>query len=166
MDILKPFPLKIVIDNVLGKHRLPPLLAGIPGGHDPAVLLVWAVGGEILIFLLYTLLDVVATYAATALGQRMTFALGADLFIHVQRLSLRFHARRAVGDTIARVTGDSYAASSVLLDSLLPAVQALIALVAMFVVMWQLQATLAAMSLAHACSWPAPTSRSLAARER
>jgi ATP-binding cassette, subfamily B, bacterial len=148
VDLLKPFPLKILIDNVLGKRPLPPLLAWLPGGHDPSILLIWAVGGELLIFLVYTLLDVVATYAATALGQRMTFALGADLFLHVQQLSLRFHARRAVGDTIARVTGDTYAASSLLLDSLLPAVQALIGLVAMFVVMWQLQATLTVMSLA------------------
>jgi len=148
VDILKPFPLKILIDNVLGKRRLPPLLAWLPGGHDPSVLLIWAVGGELVIFVLYTGLDVIATYAATALGQRMTFALGADLFLHVQRLSLRFHARRGVGDTIARVTGDSYAASSLLLDSLLPAIQAVIGLGAMFVVMFQLQATLTVMALA------------------
>jgi ATP-binding cassette subfamily B protein len=148
VDVLKPFPLKILIDNVLGKRRLPPLLAWLPGGHDPSGLLIWAVFGEILIFLLYTLLDVIASYTATALGQRMTFALGADLFLHVQRLSLKFHARRAVGDTIARVTGDSYAASSILLDTLLPAVQAVIGLIAMFVVMWQLQASLTLLALA------------------
>jgi ATP-binding cassette subfamily B protein len=148
VDVLKPFPLKILIDNVLGHRHLPALLAWLPGGHDRTILLIWAVGAEVVIFLLYTLLDMVASYTATALGQRMAYALGADLFLHVQRLSLRFHANRAVGDTIARVTGDSYAASSLLLDSLLPGVQALISLVAMFVVMWQLQATLTLLSLA------------------
>jgi ATP-binding cassette subfamily B protein/subfamily B ATP-binding cassette protein MsbA len=110
-------------------------------------LLIWTVAGEVLIFLLYTVLDMVASYTATALGQRMTYDLGADLFLHVQRLSLRFHANRAVGDTIARVTGDSYAASSLLLESLLPGAQALIGLVAMFVVMWELQPTLTLLSL-------------------
>lgn len=148
VDLLKPFPLKVLIDNVLGHHHLPPLLAALPGAHDRSVLLIWAVGGEVVIFLLYTLLDMVASYAAIALGQRMTYDLGADLFLHLQRLSLRFHANRAVGDTIARVTGDSYAASSVLLESLLPGVQALISLIAMFVVMWQLQSTLTLLSLA------------------
>jgi ATP-binding cassette subfamily B protein len=148
VDVLKPFPLKILIDDVLGHHHLPPLLAWLPGADDRSVLLIWAVGGEILIFLLYTVLDMVASYTATALGQRMAYDLGADLFLHVQRLSLRFHANRAVGDTIARVTGDSYAASSVLLDSLLPGAQALISLIAMFVVMWQLQPTLTLLSIA------------------
>jgi ATP-binding cassette subfamily B protein len=148
VDVLKPFPLKILIDNVLGHHRLPALLAWLPGGHERSVLLIWVVGGEVLIFGLYTLLDMVASYTATALGQRMAYELGADLFLHVQRLSLRFHANRAVGDTIARVTGDSYAASSLLLDSLLPAAQALISLISMFVVMWLLQPTLTLLAIA------------------
>jgi ATP-binding cassette subfamily B protein len=147
-DVLKPFPLKILIDNVLGHHPLPALIAWLPGAHNREALLVWVVAAEILIFLFYTVLDMISSYTATALGQRMTYDLAADLFLHVQRLSLRFHSSRAVGDTIARVTGDSYAVSSIVLESLLPSLQALFGLVAMFVVMWELQPTLTLLAVA------------------
>jgi ATP-binding cassette, subfamily B, bacterial len=57
-------------------------------------------------------------------------------------MSLVFHSRRPLGDMIARVTGDSYCVSTLVTDALLPAVQAVVMLVAMFVVMWSLQPTL------------------------
>ena len=41
------------------------------------------------------------------LSQRMEFKLGADLFLHLQKLSVLLHHRRPLGDTIARVTGDA-----------------------------------------------------------
>jgi hypothetical protein len=34
--------------------------------------------------------------ASVRLGQRIVYELGADLFLHLQRLSLLFHTRRAV----------------------------------------------------------------------
>ena len=61
---------------------------------------------SVLIFFAGTLMTMATMSASVRLGQRMVFDLGADLFAHLQRLSLVFHSRRAVGDTIARVTGD------------------------------------------------------------
>jgi ATP-binding cassette subfamily B protein/subfamily B ATP-binding cassette protein MsbA len=77
----------------------------------------------------------------------MTFALAADLFAHLQRLSLLFHTRRPLGDMIARVTGDSYCVNTLVADALVPALQAVAMLGAMFFVMWSLQPTLTLVAL-------------------
>ncbi len=77
----------------------------------------------------------------------MTYNLGADLFHHLQRLSLTFHSRRPVGDTIARVTGDPACVPMVILDALLPSLQSVVMLVAMFFIMWQLEPTLTLVAL-------------------
>jgi ATP-binding cassette subfamily B protein/subfamily B ATP-binding cassette protein MsbA len=81
------------------------------------------------------------------MGQRMTFSLATDVFSHLQRLSVLFHTRRQVGDLIARVTGDTWCVNTMVTDALVPAIQALVTLVAMFAVMWQLQPTLTLLAL-------------------
>jgi ATP-binding cassette subfamily B protein/subfamily B ATP-binding cassette protein MsbA len=148
IDILKPWPLKLVIDNVLGHHRTPHLVTSLlPGAGTPHGLLLWAAAGTVAIFALGTASSTFYNYFSLRVGQRMTFQLAADLFSHLQRLSLIFHSRRPLGDMIARVTGDSYCISTIVTDALVPAVQALAMLAAMFVVMWSLEPTLTLVSL-------------------
>ena len=62
-----------------------------------------------------------ATYSNISLGQRMTYDLAGDLFNRLQQLSLHFHARKSVGDSIRRVTGDCGCAAIIVKDALLPA---------------------------------------------
>jgi len=148
LNLAKPWPLKLVIDNVLGHQPTPRLLTSVlPGSSSPQGLLVWAAGGTVAVFLLATASSTLYTYLSLRVGQRMTFDLAADLFEHLQRLSLMFHSRRLLGDMIARVTGDSYCLSNLVTNALIPVVQALVMLVAMFAVMWTLEPTLALVAL-------------------
>ncbi|MBV8735346.1 MAG: ABC transporter ATP-binding protein [Solirubrobacterales bacterium] len=148
LDLLKPWPLKLVIDNVLGHHGTPQIIAStLPGSASPHGLLAWAAAGTVAIFLLATASSTAYSYFSLRIGQRMVFELAADLFAHFQRLSLMFHSRRPLGDTIARVTGDSYCISTLVTDALIPAVQALLMLTAMFVVMWTLEPLLTLVAL-------------------
>lgn len=148
LDLLKPWPLKLLIDNVLGDEPTPGVLTSVlPGASDPRGLAAWAAGGVVLIFLLGTASSAFYNYLSLKLGQRMAFKLAGDLFAHLQRMSLVFHSRRPLGDMIARVTGDSYCVSTLVTDALLPAVQAVVMLVAMFVVMWSLQPTLTLLAI-------------------
>jgi ATP-binding cassette, subfamily B, bacterial len=147
LDIAKPFPLKLLVDNVLDGKPIPDAVKVLPDANTPTRLLGWIVAATILFFVVQTALDMISSYAATALGQRMTFDLGADLFLHAQRLSLRFHSNRSVGDTIARITHDTYAAQTMVLSVLLPVLQSVVMLGSMFFVMWQLQPTLTLMAL-------------------
>ena len=154
LDLLKPWPMKVLVDHVLdgaaaaagagrrgrgaARRRLA-RRADRPGASPPRSCcssLGWALG-------------VAAAYANIGFGQRMVYDLAADLFGHLQRLSLRFHSRKSVGDSIRRVTtdcgcvvGDRQGRAAAVRDV------ALVSLVAMFVVMWRLEPRLTLLSLA------------------
>ena len=147
LELLKPWPIKLVVDNVLGDDGIPGILRALPGVEGQHGLLLWVAIGTVLIFLLGTLANVVYTYCSLLLGQRMTASLATDLFAHLQRLSVLFHNRRPVGDLISRVTGDSWCVNTLVTEAIVPAVQALVTLIAMFVVMWNLQPTLTLLAL-------------------
>jgi ATP-binding cassette, subfamily B, bacterial len=110
-------------------------------------LLVLVAVATVLIFLAGTLAQMVSTVVSVRFGQRMVYDLAADLFLHLQRLSLLFHRHRPVGDTIARVTAAPYGVQMLVTGALLPLLQAAVSLVTMFVVMWQLDARLTLVSM-------------------
>jgi ABC-type multidrug transport system fused ATPase/permease subunit len=143
LEVLRPWPTKLLVDQILGQQPLPESLARLllwfPGSGGVRGLLFWVCACTVLIFFAGTLMAMATTSASVRLGQRMVFDLGADLFAHLQRLSLRFHSRRAVGDTIARVTGDTYGLQILVNSALLPLFQSALTLVAMFAVMWHLE---------------------------
>ena len=149
LDLLQPWPLKLIIDNVLGNQPVPGVVTTlVPGASDPHTLALWAAIATVVIFLLGAASSAFYNYLSLRIGQGMVFELAGDLFAHLQRLSLRFHGRRQLGDTIERVTGDAYCVSTLVTDAVVPAVQAGVLLVAMFVVMWSLQPTLTLVALA------------------
>ena len=143
LEVLRPWPTKLLVDQVLGQQPLPESLSRIllwlPGSDGVRGLLLWVCACTVLIFFAGTLMTMATMSASVRLGQRMVFDLGADLFAHLQRLSLLFHSRRAVGDTIARVTGDTYGLQVLVNGALLPLFQSGLTLVAMFVMMWHLE---------------------------
>jgi ATP-binding cassette subfamily B protein len=149
LDLARPWPLKLVIDNVLGHHATPKFLSSnLPGASTAHGLLLWAAIATVAIFLIGAVSKMLYTYQSLRVGQRMVFELSSDLFAHLQRLSLIFHSRRSLGDMIQRVTGDSYCVSTIVTDALVPTVQALVMLAAMFVVMWSLEPTLTLAAIA------------------
>ena len=151
LEVLRPWPTKILVDQVLGQEPVPEFLSRallwLPGPAGIRGLLFWVCVSTVMIFFAGTLMTMATTSASVRLGQRMVFDLGADLFAHLQRLSLLFHSRRPVGDTIARVTGDSYGLQTLVNGALLPLFQSGITLVAMFVVMWHLEPTMALLAM-------------------
>jgi ATP-binding cassette subfamily B protein/subfamily B ATP-binding cassette protein MsbA len=147
LQLLRPWPLKLLVDNVIGHHRFSGLITLVVGQGDRKGLLAAVVLAEVGIFLLGTAAGMVYTFTSLREGQRMTYDLAADLFRHLQRMSLLFHTRRQVGDLIARVTGDTWCLNTIVMDALIPSLQAVVTLVAMFVIMLQLQSTLTALAL-------------------
>ena len=151
LTLLGPWPMKLIVDNVLSSQPLPAPLAGIigagAGGPDREALLLVAIAATVLLFVLTWALGVAAAFAKISFGQRMVYDLAADLFAHLQRLSLRFHSRNSVGDTMRRVTEDCGSVATVVEGALLPTVASVISLVAMFLVMWQLSAPVTLLAL-------------------
>jgi ATP-binding cassette subfamily B protein/subfamily B ATP-binding cassette protein MsbA len=151
IDLARPWPIKLLVDNVLGQRALPGDVDSVvnslpgPGGSDQ--LLFWVVVSTVLIFLAANLITMVGTYASVGLGERMTYDVGADMFAHLQRLSLLYHNRHPVGDTIARVTGDPSCVQVFVIGALVPAIQSVVTVVTMFIIMLSLQAELTLLSL-------------------
>ncbi len=139
LNLARPWPLAILIDNVIGNHPAPAWLTALPGAGSRHGLLAWVAAAEIVIFLAGTLASAASNFLSLKLGQRMTWSLAEDLFRHLQRLSLLFHTRRAVGDLIERVTTDCFSIDTLVTGALLPMVQALVTLIAVFAIMWALE---------------------------
>jgi ATP-binding cassette, subfamily B, bacterial len=139
MNLARPWPLALLIDNVIDNRPIPHLLAQIPGADTRHGLLVWVVAIEVLIFLAGALASMASNFFSLKLGQQMTWSLAEDLFRHLQRLSLLFHTKRAVGDLIERVTTDCYSIDTLVTGAVFPVVQAFLTLVLMFVIMWSLE---------------------------
>jgi ATP-binding cassette subfamily B protein/subfamily B ATP-binding cassette protein MsbA len=151
-EALKPWPAKILIDNVLNGQSMSNGLARavhwLPGSSHPDYLLVWCVAATLVLFLLGWAVGVLSAFANIAFGQRMMYDLASELFAHLQRLSLRFHARKSVGDLIRRVTTDCSCVSTIVKDALLPVLSSTFSLVFMFVIMWRMSPWLTLLSLA------------------
>jgi ATP-binding cassette, subfamily B, bacterial len=154
LQALQPWPMAILVDHVFGDQPLPggldQVLAQLPGGSTRESLLAWAVAGTVIVFALEWVLELASTYARISFGQRMVYDLAADLLDDLQRLSLRFHARRRSGDSIRRVTRDSSCVSAILEDALIPIVTSLLSLGLMFSIMWRIDAGLTLLALAVA----------------
>ncbi|MEO3936402.1 ABC transporter ATP-binding protein [Dermatophilaceae bacterium Soc4.6] len=122
MDVALPWPLKIIVDDILKKptnansdailNRL-----GLSTLGRPALL------GLCLASLVgFTVLNAVATYWGSrvlgGVGERVTAAIRAEVFTHLQRLSLSFHDRQRLGDLLTRTTTDVDYVQGLLVSSL------------------------------------------------
>jgi ATP-binding cassette subfamily B protein len=106
--LLEPWPLKIVLDNLL-QHRplagwMEPLAAWI-GGGSLAILNV-AVLAVAIIAAAGAFSAYVNTRLTTTVGQWVMHDLRRTLYHHIHRLSLAEHDERRTGDLIGRVTKD------------------------------------------------------------
>jgi len=150
--LLQPWPLKVLVDNVLRGRPLHGFLLGLfrdlPGPQTREGLLIWTIAALVVIFLLTWAAGVVASWAAIRFGAQMSYDVAGDLFAHLQRLSLRFHTQHGVGSSIRRITTDSEAVATIIQDGGLPAVSAVATVVAMLLVMLALDVELTLVALA------------------
>src|SRR6266403_386315 len=68
---------------------------------------VLALAGLVL-FALSSALEIGLTWTWTVAGRRMVYDLAEELFARLQRRSLPFHSRNPVGDSMSRITVDSW----------------------------------------------------------
>src|SRR5438270_6131859 len=73
--------------------------------------------------------------------------LRGALYAHLQRLSLAFHSRQRVGDLLYRITADSFAVQTMVMNGVLPILSAAVLLGGMLFVLLPLDPTLTVLSL-------------------
>jgi len=143
-DLLKPWPLQLVIDDVLGgKSSALPLLAGLSG----SALLIVACLGLVTVNLGGGLLQYLHNNTTIAVGQRMVNDLRGALYSHLQRLSLAYHSRQKVGDLMYRITADAFAVQTMIMNGLLPILSAFVLLAGMLMVLIPMDLKLTLLSL-------------------
>ncbi|MDB6057791.1 MAG: transporter related [Verrucomicrobiales bacterium] len=152
VELLKPWPMVFLVDYVLQHKAATPalqrLVDQLPGASTTSNLILWSVAATAFLFVLSWIVEVADAYANVTFGQRIVYDLAADLFAKLQRLSLRFHAGKSVGDNIRRVTSDCNCVSVIVKDAMLPMVTAVVTLVLMFIILWRNDPTLTLFSMA------------------
>lgn len=119
LTVLRPWPLKIVIDRVIAPR---PSATHVPligpwlenASWDRMSVLYGACAATLLIAVSTGWLTYLYTRVLGVVAQRLIGDLRSDLFAHMQRLSLRFHDRQRTGDLITRLTSDTQAIQEVL----------------------------------------------------
>jgi ATP-binding cassette subfamily B protein len=154
-DILEPWPIKIVVDNILQSKKLPDWLGGFVShtfGHEKLPILNFAVVAVVAIAVLGASSSYVEKYLTTSVSQWVTHDLRRTLYNHIQRLSLSEHDKAQTGDLITRVTSDISAIQDFINSALLGMFVNSLTLVGMIGVMlyinWRF--TLIALSIAPA----------------
>lgn len=152
-NLLEPWPLKIVLDNILKSKPAQGWLNQwilSTFGQDKFSALNFAAIAVLVIALLGASCSYVEKYVTTSVGQWVTHDLRRTLYSHIQRLSLAYHDHKQTGDLLSRVTGDIAAIQSFIVSGLLDSMINCITLAGMLGVMLYLnwRFTLVALSVA------------------
>ena len=144
MEVLKPWPLKVLIDNVLSGK---PLALNAFANYSRDELLIAACVAGVIIYLITGILTVANNYLTISIGQRMVNDLRSQLFDHLQRLSLGFHRRREIGDLMVRIVYDTFAIQTITMNGIFQILASSILLVGMFFVMIEIDVTMTLIAL-------------------
>ena len=148
LRLLEPWPLKFIFDAAL--HKTGESTTGVPALDRLAPMTVLTVCAVALVL-------IVAARAGAAYMRRVGFALAgnlvltdvrADLFAHIQRLSLSFHNRRRAGDIATRLTSDIGRLQEIVSTAVLPLMAHLLTVVGVAVVMLFIEWRLALVAFA------------------
>lgn len=152
-NLLEPWPLKIVLDNVFHSKKASGWLEHLVhsvAGDDKLIILKFACFAVLGIAALDAVCSYAEKYLTTSVGQWVTHDLRRALYSHLQRLSLAYHDQKRTGDLISTVTSDIDSIQSFITSGLLGVLINLITLLGMVGVMlymnWRF--TLIALSVA------------------
>ena len=136
-DLVKPWPLKIIFDNILLDKPLPDYLSFLKGTveSDKSLSIILISSSIILISLLKSFSGYFQLSTTSRVGYRLAHSLRRELFIHLQRLSISFHKRSETGDLLTKVTNDTNDLREVFTDFGLAFISEMLSLAGMFAVM-------------------------------
>src|SRR5437899_3547702 len=119
--LLTPLPLKIAVDTVLGSRPLPRFLDSVVpdyAKHSSFRLLVLVAILQVLIVIAIRLQELCGYMLRTQVGEGLTLSFRAQLFRHVQRLSLSYHDTKGTADSIYRIQYDAPSIQWLVMDGL------------------------------------------------
>jgi ABC-type multidrug transport system fused ATPase/permease subunit len=146
VGLLLPWPVKIVIDNVLGSQPIPDVLAPWFAGADRVPLLAAAVTAGLSFALLSNVLAVATSYLKTRLEQAIILDFRSDLFHHAERLSVAFRDQVSTGRLIYAINFEA-AAAGTLIMAMQPLVQGALTVIGMAWITYRIDPILALLAV-------------------
>lgn len=122
MSIASPWPLKIILDNVVGSHKLPEFIAWLRDFsfvENSMELATIAAACFVIITLIGALAGYINNYYTESVAQYVANDLRKRLYHHLHRLSLKYYDTHQIGNMLSTITSDvntiqSFASSTLL----------------------------------------------------
>ncbi len=161
LGALAPWPLAVVIDNVLGGKSFPRGItrwgaidaylsqakAALTHNNQFAFLVLVVIAGVVL-QVVNQLVSAYGTQVQVDTGQRMVYDLRSRLFQHLTALGLHHHITTSTADAVYRVDVDAYAIENLVMSGIFPLATSIASLTVMFGVLLYMNVTIALWSLA------------------
>jgi len=151
LALLAPLPLKIAVDSVVGSRPLPGFLnALLPAGaaRSTSGLLILVAALAVFVALANQLQVAVQKYLTVLAGERLQLDFRAQIFRHLQRMSLSYHDTIGTADSVYRIQQDAPAIRSIVIDGFIPLVGSAVTLAGMVYVTIRIDWQLALVALA------------------
>ncbi|MDQ3697702.1 MAG: ABC transporter ATP-binding protein/permease [Gemmatimonadota bacterium] len=146
LKALEPIPLKVIFDHVIAPPAAAP--PSVLDSLTPLMLLAVTAAALIAIVGLRALASYASTVGFALIGNRVLTEVRNDLYRHLQRLSLAFHARARSGDLLLRVSRDVDMLKEVTVTAALPLLGNVAILVVTVTLMFVVHARLALVAVA------------------
>jgi ATP-binding cassette subfamily B protein len=149
LQLVTPWPLKLLVDSVLGDVPLPAIIRGIitPAlANDKIVLLSLVILFGIVLAALVSGLNLLSARLSIRVRQAVVLELKSDLFNSLQHQSLRFHHERRIGDMLYRISTDVWGLDE-LMATLVPLMVAVVTFIGMFSIVFNMNWQMALLAL-------------------
>jgi ABC-type multidrug transport system fused ATPase/permease subunit len=142
MSVAGPWPLKIILDNVVGVHKLQPwledFLRPFMDGSSKMQIAVAAAIAAVLIAVVGAAASYLANYYTTSVGQWVANDLRLRTYHHLQQLSLNYYDTHEMGTLLSTITADVQTIQGFASSSTLGILVDMFTIVAMLVIMFWL----------------------------
>jgi ATP-binding cassette, subfamily B, bacterial len=152
LALLVPLPIKLLADNLLAEGHATGFLGALPFTDSNGVAVTYLAIATIVLFAAATVLDIRLTLLWVRIGNTMVYELAGDVLRSLQRRSVIFHNRTAIGDSISRVMVDSFGLQATLQALIFAPLHAAVMTTAMVVVLVKIDAGLALAAVVAAVS--------------
>jgi len=109
MSLAAPWPLKVILDNVVGTHKAPewlvPFRGSLLGGHKMELAVLAGIA-TVVIAALGAVASYIDNYYTESVGQWVAHDLRMRVYDHLQHLSLGFYETHQTGALLSTITDD------------------------------------------------------------
>ncbi len=133
LELVPPYLLKVVIDDVIQARR--------------TGLLIWVIAGFLLAYGLRSLLASLRIRLNNTVEQRVVFDLREQVFAALQRLSVSYYESRSTGEIMSRVNNDTEHVERIFIDGIEGLLTASLTLIGITIMLFRLNWKLAFLSL-------------------